>query len=281
MPIVREATLEDGAALSEYLPPRLGGTAGGFRRLFEYQWPIAKPDIGMLIEDGGHIRGFVGGIYSQRRIAGRLQPFCNVHSFAVDAEYRRFSLLMLQRLLGSADCTYTCFSASPRALEIFKAFKFQIVDAAKVMFTPLAGLTRLLRPGVRLRRATEAVDDLDPGEREIVRDHGSYRCGQFILEADDQRCYFVTIRRGLRVRAFADVLYASNPSLLVSHVGHVHTAIARTHHTPLLGLDRRFVPRAPAGTFTYARIHPLAFRSSVLREEDLDALYSELVPMYG
>lgn len=283
MATVREAVRADRPAVAEFLANSLGGRGGPalFRRFFDYGWLADKPNIGCLVEHDGRVRGFVGGIYSRREIRGCVHAFCNVHSFAVDPEFRALSLTLLTRLLDRRDYTYTCFSASPSVVEILRFFKFQIVDASKVVFTPAAGLLRVGRRGVRLRRGPSFADALDPVQRAIVRDHAGYRCGQFLLDARGEHCYFVTVRRGRDLRAFADVLYASNPALLVDYIAHVHLPVALTHRTALIGLDRRFVPKPPAGSFVYSRIRPLAFRSSVLNADEIDTLYSELVPMYG
>jgi hypothetical protein len=283
MASVRQAGVDDRQAVSEFLAGRLGsgGTAARFERLFDYAWFGEKPNLGWMIEDRGAVRGFVGAIYSRRLVRGRLQNFCNVHSFAVDHGYRSLSLPLLKQLLESTDQTYTCFSASPVALEILRFFKFHVADATKVMFTPASGLTRRLSTGVRLHHGAALADRLAPGERAIVDDHAGYRCGHFLLEADGARCYFVTVRRGRDVRAFADVLYASHVALLVKYIAHVHVPVALMHRTPLIALDLRLVGHRPAGTFLYSRVWPLAVKSAAVTVHDVDMLYSELVALYG
>jgi hypothetical protein len=283
MATIREAVEADLGAASEFLAKHLGGRGGPalFRRIFSYRWLADKPNIGFLVEHEGRVRGFVGGIYSRRKTRGEVHSFCNVHSFAVDPEFRTQSLQMLKCLLDRPGVTHTCFSPSPVAVEILRFFKFQVIDATKVVFTPVAGLRSLVRSGVRLHHGLAVIDKLDSTERAIVRDHAGYRCGHFLLEARGERCYFVTVRRGRDVRAFADVLYASNPQLLADYIAHAHIPVGLTHRTPLIGLDRRLVNQPPAGSFLYSGIRPLAFRSSTLRLEDIDMLYSELVPLYA
>jgi len=278
--IVRDATAADVPALSQFLSRRFGGRASAFTRVFGYSWAAEKPDLGLLIEDEQRIRGFIGAMYSDRPLRGEVRRFCNIHDFVVDPEYRALTLPMLGRLLAPRDRIYTCFSASPTVIEILKFFGFRIVDGSKVVFTPLsAPATR--RRGVRLHAAADVPEALDAAERRLLEDHSSYRCGHFVLEAKTDRCYFVTIRRGRDVRAFADVLHASDPSLLAACAGHVHAAVTRRHLTPLLGLDRRFVRRAPPGAFVYDRTRPVAYRAADVEPQEVDALYSELVPWYG
>jgi hypothetical protein len=282
MAIVREAGAADAPAVADFLARHLGhGRSELFRRIFDYRWLPEKPNLGFLIEHESQIRGFVGGIYCEREIRGQRHRFCNIHSFAVDPEFRKLSLPAMKRLLDQPGYSFTCFSASPGPLEILQFFKFHVVDATKVVFTPASGLTRLVTSGVRLYRGAALLERLGPSERAIVRDHAGYRCGHFLLEAHEGRCYFVTVRRGRDVRAFADVLYASNPGLLAACIAHAHVPVGLTHRTALIGLDRRFVPEPPAGSFLYGRVAPFTFRSTVLQLEDIDMLYSEFVPLYG
>lgn len=283
MATVRQAGVADRQVVSQFLAPRLGrgDSVAQFERLLDCQWLADTPDIGWIIEDNGNVGGFVGAIYSRRIVRGRLQAFCNVHSFAVDRRYRHLSLAMLKQLLDRTDQTYTCFSASPVALEILRFFKFQTTDATKVIFTPAAGLTRLVRRGITVRRGTEILGSLDPCERAIMEDHVGYRCGHFLLEADGARCYFVTVRRGRAFRAFADVLHASNPELLVKYIAHAQVPVAMTHRTSLIGLDRRLVTARPAGTFLFSKLWPLALKSTSVNISEVDLLYSELVPLCG
>ena len=281
MATVREATSQDVAAVTEFLSTRLRVAVTAFQPLFEYRWLPDKPNLGYLLEHEGRVRGFVGGIYSVRHVGGRLHRFCNVHSFAVDPDCRASSLLLLGRLLAEPDCTYTCFSASPTAQQIFKFFKFEFVDAAKVVFTPFSMCRLFADRRTRLHHAGAVFEQLAPIEQQICRDHRGYRCGQFLLEAGGSRSYFVTVRRGRGVRAFADVLFATNPALLAQHAGRVLATVAAVHRTTLFGLDARLVSYRAAGTFVYSRLRPLAFRSPDLRSGDIDGLYSELVPLFA
>lgn len=282
-PTVREAVFADTPSVAEFLGSRLGGEGPPlYRRIFDYRWLVNKPNIGFLIEQDGRIGGFVGGVYSQREIRGTVQSFCNVHSFAVDAPFRMLSLPMLERFLDRPNHTFTSFTATPSVVKILRFFKFQIIDAGRTVFTPVSGIGRLFKGAAQLHCGPNLESKLEPFERAIMRDHAGYRCGHFLLEASGARCYFVTIRRGRDVRAFADVLYANNPQLLIDYIAYAHLPVARTHGTALIGLvGRRFVSSRPAGSFLYSHVSPFAFRSSTLREEDIDMLYSELVPMYA
>jgi hypothetical protein len=283
-PVIREARPTDLPAIASYLAQRLGGAGGEqrFRRFFEYDWLADKPNLGFLIDDGCRVGGFIGAIYSRRRVRDVPQLFCNLTSWHVEERFRNLSLALVGRLLAPRDCTFTACSPSPRVIDVLKFFRFQVLDPEKVVFAPISGFGGLLRrPRARVFRGEDVVGSLTEPERRVFEDHRAYRCGHFIVERGSDRCYFVTVRRGHGPRAFADVLYASNPELFAESIASTHVPIALTHRTALTGIDRRLLRRRPAGAFSYRGLRPLMFRSDTVGAHEIDALYSELVPMYA
>jgi acetoacetyl-CoA synthetase len=287
-PIIRAALPGDLTAIAAYLTGALGGPGGAarYRSYLEYSWLDPKPDLGVLIEDAGRIRGFIGAIYARRAIAGREHVFCNLTSIAVDEAYRKQSLQLFGAILRRKDLTFTSFSASDQVTKIFDFFKFAHCANERVVTTPLSGLAALRHAfgGRRTRVVVEPamIDaELSAEERRIAEDHRRYRCGQFVVIRGPRRCFTVTVRRGRGARVFADVLYASDPALLIDCLPWVHAAALRFHRTVLVGVDRRWVARRPRLAFTYTRLRPIYMRSPTLSIEHIDPLYSEIVPMYG
>jgi hypothetical protein len=280
--VLREACAADLPAVAAYLAERLGRGEPHFRRYFEYGWLADKPNLGFLIEEGGRIGGFLGAIYVRRPVRGREQLFCNLTSWHVDDHLRSLSLEMMARCLARPGCTFTTFSPSEKVVAVLRHFRFEVLDPAKLLFAPVAGLSALLRrPGPRVTWGGDLPASLTGPERRIFEDHRAYRCGHFLVEWGGERCYFVTVRRGRGARAFADVLHASDPDLLARAIAWTHVPIALTHGTVLTALDRRLLARRPATAVAYRRLRPLLFRSDTVHAREIDLLYSELVPMYG
>jgi acetoacetyl-CoA synthetase len=286
--MIRPATPQDVGAIAEYLTAALKGSGGPrrYRSMLEYSWFDPKPDLGVLIEDGGRIRGFIGAIYARRTIAGRDHMFCNLTSISVDESHRKQSLQLFAAILGRKDLTFTSFSASEQVRQILDFFKFVHCANERVVTTPLSGMAALSRAvGARRPRVViepSALDtELAPTERRIAADHRRYRCGQFLLISGDRRCFAVTVRRGRGRRVFADVLYASDPPLLMECLPWVHATAFRFHRTVLLGVDRRWIPAPPRLAFIYTRLRPIYMRSPHLSIEAIDPLYTEIVPMYA
>lgn len=282
---IRPAGPGDMEAVASYLAAAFAHPDGParYRHYLDYSWLAHKPDLGVLLEDGGEVRGFVGAIYSDRRWGGETRRFCNLTSIAVHERYRKLTLQLLGSLLRRKELTFTCFSASDQVAKILDFFKFERCASEKIVVAPVSGL-RGLRHLARARVVTrpDALDDaLDDEQRVIARDHRAYRCGQLLLVNGKRRCFVVTVRRGRGRRAFADVLHASDPEMLIDHLPWIHGPLFRAHGTVLTGIDRRWLPRPPRVSFTYRKLRPIYARSSTVRLDQVDGLYSELVPMYG
>lgn len=283
-PFIREARAEDLPAVAAYLAPRMGhpDREQHYRRYWEYEWLADKPNLGFLIDDGGRVGGFLGAIYARRRVRGNEQLFCNLTSWHVDERFRNLSLMLMARCLARPNCTFTTFSPSEKVVAVLTRFKFQLLDSEKVVFAPISGMSGWVRwPRARIFWGEDLPVRLTDSERRIYEDHRSYRCGHFVIERGAERCYFVTVRRGHGLKAFADVLYASNPDLLADAIGCTHVPVGLTHKTVLTGLDRRLLRRRPRGAFGYRGLRPLMFRSDSLTADEVDTLYSEFVPMFG
>ncbi len=280
MPQLRAATESDLHAIGDYLASKLKPEPARYRRFFQYPWMREKPNLGYLIEDAGRIRGFLGAIYARRELPSGSRMVCNINSWAVDDEHRQLGLMLAKKLLDQKGMAFTCFTPSVRVVELLTFFKFETWSSEKVLFPIGSGLGRLtsvvrtgLIEGAELRRTA------DPKHAAILDDHANYHLACFALERGDRRCYVIAGRRGKGAKVFADVLYASDPALLVESVVRAHVHLARVLRTPIIGIDARWIERVPRDTLTYRKLRPLQYRGIALAE--LDTLYSELVPILG
>jgi hypothetical protein len=290
VPKVRAATPADRNAIADYLAQHLQGAGGAarYRRFFEYGWiaDADKPDLGMLVEDDGRVKGFIGAIYGRRVIRGREHKLCNLNCWRVDEDVRMHSLVMLKKLVDRREHDFVCVSPSDRVTEVLKFFKFQELDQGKILFAPGSGVPLDPRRWrVKVYDAKHGIEDhLDDEQRRVFRDHAPYRLVQWVIERGDRRCFAVMGRRGRGARVFADVLHVSDPALFVETIGLLVPRLLVTLGTPLVGLDRRYA--APAGvkpprTIAYDKLRRPLYLSKTLGPTDLDALYTEFVPMFG
>jgi hypothetical protein len=278
---IRPIDSADLVPVTQFLGERMRGAGGAarYRRTLQYTWSCERPNYGFLIEDAGQVRGVLGAIYSQRRIAGAEHRFCNMTGWCVDESYRWASLGLLRAMLAQPHYTFTNFSANPPVVTILERLGFQRLDSGKLLFpVGLAGLRAT--PGTRvLHRPADVRATLSPEDRVIFDDHARYRCGQFAIVAGDQCCYLVTVKRGRRSLYFADVLYASQPRLLAANIHSLFWPLFRRHGTLVIGIDARFVPAPHRFVIRFPR--PSFFRGSGLSPDCIASIYSEMVGIYG
>lgn len=282
---IRPAVEREIPRLAEFMASRLQGDGGPtrYRRYLEYRWNAPRPDVGIVIEDGGEIRGFIGAIYSVRTIAGHPHPFCNLTSIAVDPTHRKLTLNAFSQLFKRKDTTFTSFSSSEAVQKIFDFFKFAHRPGERII-VPItgAGIPRRLLRRVRVTTDLENIlAALGPDERRIAVDHSSYRCAQALIERGDRRSHVIAVRRGRGLKVFADVLYASDRTLLTEELASLQPSLMRSLGTLLVGIDPKWMPARPPLSFVYTKLRPTYARSPVVAIDDVDLLYSELVPMSG
>ena len=71
-----------------------GGEEKG-RKIFEYQWERYESHCGLILKDGSRTVGFLGMIFSRRRINGKIEKFCNLTSWYVHKAYRSRAISLI------------------------------------------------------------------------------------------------------------------------------------------------------------------------------------------
>lgn len=280
MPELRPATEADLPAIGDYLASKLRPDPARYRRFYQYPWMPDRPNLGYLIEHAGRIRGFLGAIYARRELPSGPRVVCNINSWAVDDDHRQLGLFLAKKLLDQKDMAFTCFTPSDRVIELLTFFKFETWPCEKVLFPVGSGLARASSAiRTRLIAGDELARTADPRHRRILDDHRGYRLARFALERDGRRCYVIAGRKGRGARVFADVMYASDPELLVDAIARVFPYLARTLRVAIVGVDARMIERIPRDTLIYRKLRPLQYRGIALAE--LDTLYSELPAILG
>jgi acetyltransferase (GNAT) family protein len=86
--------------------------------LFRNAWSD-NPGHGFALYEGGKAVGFIGTIFSNRRLLGRMEPICSLSSWIVLEEHRNASLLLLKPIMALRDFTIVNLTPAPVVYEIF------------------------------------------------------------------------------------------------------------------------------------------------------------------
>ncbi len=107
-----------------------------WRRLFEYPGVQGQPNLGFVLEAGNRLVGFLGAVYSSRRVEGRVEGFCNLSSWYVIPEFRTSGMALLRAALRQRDYTFTAFQPSQLNAQVLKLCGFRQVDSHKLLCGP-------------------------------------------------------------------------------------------------------------------------------------------------
>src|SRR5690242_7544788 len=109
LPIRDEDLREFCTFLHEHLSPAI--PVGQWVDAFRQHWRVEKPNNGFLIRaSDGTIVGGIGAIYSEQRVRGRAERFCNITSWCVLDAYRSHSMRLAMALVSQPGYHFTDFS---------------------------------------------------------------------------------------------------------------------------------------------------------------------------
>lgn len=273
------------------------------RPLFSYHWLEEKPSLGFVILQSGRLAGYLGAVYSDRRVGGQLLRFCNFTTLCLHPDFRgrarrtsgsllQYSKALGDYALGARDCIYTAFSANRAASRLLEGFDFRRISEHTVIFRPGANASTLIsRPARILSDPSRILPILEEEHRRYLRDHLPYHCAHYLVLEGSRYCYVVTrrlrVRRSvilgnwptdhIRKRYFpaGDILYLSDPEIAFRHWEQLKWRVMLRQRVVALACDEWMLgPDGPAGIKIPRVVHRLG---GTIEDRQIDKLYSEFV----
>lgn len=247
--------------------------------LFSQPWHSAEDYCGYGLFDGSEIVGFLGLIFSRRKIDGQVENFCNLTSWYVREAYRGRAISMMLPLRKLNNYTITDLSPSDRVIAIFKKLGFQELDTQITALPNIWGKLNLDRQLKITRDVTSIESQLDSKEKVLLQDHRSCpRCHHLLAEVNGEYCYIVfTLIKNTKF-PYCYIQYLSNSELFARYSMTMRQAIAIKHDTSIILIDRRLLRGTkPAFCFNLPVKTCKLYKSSRLKPEQIDNLYSEMV----
>jgi hypothetical protein len=256
-------------------------TKDHWRRLFTRNWDSPEDYCGYLLEQDGEVKGFLGLLFSERTINGRLEKFCNMTSWMVKQEWRGHSLQLLLEALKLKDCTFTNFTPSTGVARILKTLGFTEMESSDQILLPVPGFSYKRTRYRCLVDLDEIGERLSETDRNIFTDHRGLDCRHVLLSDGEKYCYLIVKNRSYKHLPFARVHYLSNPELFAASIDALRTNLCWRLKVAGLIVDNRYVD---GRAFTYSRAYPKQcatfFKSSTLGARDIDTLYSEMILLH-
>lgn len=241
-------------------------------------WSVENPNAGFMLVDGDDVVGVQLAFYSERRVNGSVERFCNLGAWCVLPEYRFHSLRLLRAVLRQDGYHFTDLSPSGNVVGVNEKLSFQHLDTTTAVVPNLPWPTL---PGRGRVSSDLAVIErtLTGAELELYRDHAAATAAcHAVLIRGNEHCY-VVFRRDRRkgLPLFASVLYVSNPPLFRALARRFARHLLVRHRVPAMLAEERIVGFRPRPSLRLRTPRRKMFRSPSLGPTQIDDLYSELV----
>src|ERR1700752_1285102 len=125
----------DVAAVADFLHANLNRRVppSTWARAMSAPWKVVAPNHGFMLRDGQRVVGAYLAFYSDRLMAGRMERFCNLASWAVLPEYRFHSVRLLKALLAQDGYHFTDLAPNEKVESVNARFKFRYLDTSMAL----------------------------------------------------------------------------------------------------------------------------------------------------
>ena len=250
------------------------------RMLFSAPWSD-NPQRGYALYDGGKAVGFIGTIFSKRKIAGRIEPVCSLSSWIMLPDYRSEVLKLLMPILKLRDQSILDPTPSPSAYGIFSQLGFVPLESERLIVPPVPGFGGTAR--TLSGSFTTSKADLErqlTGEERTIYEHHSWCAAarHVLLRRGERACYVVATPIHKKRLPFAEIQYASDWNLFWELRLAAHAALFPTTRAVALFVDKRFAEgRKPLLSVAWRcpRLYRPAHKG--IEPRMIDGLYSEMM----
>jgi hypothetical protein len=272
-------TAEDIDTVARFLCDNLGcrGGVDGWASAIRTPWPTEQPNHGFLLREEGAVVGVHLAFYSQRELDGQPEQLCNLAAWCVLPTHRQHGFRLLRALLAQRGYHFTDFSPSGNVVALNLRLGFEPLDTTTALVPNLplparSGNVRLSADPDELARRLRGRD-LD-----IYRDHVRAPAAHHLLLTRGEETCHVIFRRDRRksLPLFASIVHVSNQALFQIAAGRVYRHLLLRHGIPLTLNELRVVGSRPRFALMLRSSRPKMYRSTTLRPEQIDYLYSEL-----
>ncbi len=260
--------------LSSRIPPET------WRGSFTHDWSVERPNYGFMLLADGVIAGVLCAIYSDQEISGRLEKFCNPHSWCVLDAYRKQSVDLVVQLLKQKNLHFTMLSPNPSVAEVFRFFRFKSMDTRTWLAPNIPVPKRWSRSMLVTAEPDKIASHLSGAAKRNFEAHRRIPWLEHVLFGDHEGyCHVVfKVGRWRRLRC-ADVLYASSRRGFRRHFRQLTSFWLRSRGIVWTRAEARLAGFKPMLAVELKRYQPKFFLSERLTESEVQNLYTELVAL--
>ncbi|WNM64018.1 hypothetical protein [Candidatus Nitrospira neomarina] len=248
-------------------------------KLFNYNWEKDEDYCGLGLLHGGNVVGFLGTIFSRRRIKNKEIKFCNLTSWYVKEEFRNKALSLMWPIQRLKDYTVTDLTPTRDVSLILDKLGFDELDSRIRILLPFqCGRRKHDAPSaVFINDGNTIIDLLSDTDSKVFHDHLPSQCKHSVIKDKLDYCYIIYTVISVRKINCAYIHYLSNLDLFLKYNDQFRNDLLTSCNANFIILDSRLVRNENLpSSFTFPVRAPKFFKSSILTAQQIDNLYSEL-----
>lgn len=252
-----------------------------WKQVFINHWNVPEDYHGFILVKDGEVKGFLGAIFSTRVFNGQVEKFCNMTSWIVDEGCRGQSLLLILELLKLKNYTITNFTASQGVSVILQKIGFTPIETQQQLLLPVPTFS-LNKRTYHCEFKREAIGQkLSEADFKIFEDHLAFDCTHILITSGRDYCYLIVKRIKRRHLPFAKVHYLSNAGLFIKAQDSLRVKICvNLKVAGLLVAERYLKGHQLRYDKKFPREYGAFYKSTKIRPEEIDTLYSEMILLH-
>lgn len=277
-PIQAEHLQEVGVFLYEQMGRRIA--AADWVRSLTRPWAAEVPNHGMQLRDDGRLVGVLLAVYSDQSIDGRVERFCNPHSWCVLDGYRSGSLQLVLEVIRQRGYHFTMYTPNPKVAEVFLGLRFRLLDD-RLLYLPHWPAPWALRGGRFAEGRPERIGALlQAAARAEFEAHRDLPWLRFVaFGAPGDACLAIYKPTRIKRLPAARLLHLSDPTALERHRGLLQQHLLWHAGLLLTQVEARFLSATPRGAIQRRRSQPKMLSSRSLSDGQARDVYSELTAL--
>jgi hypothetical protein len=260
--------------LNKRIPPQ------AWVRSLQHPWSETRPNFGVQLRDGARLVGVFCAIYSDQTIDGRVERFCNPHSWCVLETHRRHGIGLVLALLKQTGYHFTMLTPNPKVAEIFRGLRFRDLATAMVIFPNRPSIAAYL-PGRFIETDPQRIAGrLSGAARRDFELHRDIPWLRFLAVGRNSQCCLVVYKRDRWKRLpCARVIHVSDAHVLDSNLQLLCHGLLLRSGLLVTKVESRFLLREPRIAYRTQRTQGKLFLSRTLQDGQIRDLYSELASL--
>lgn len=277
-PIVEADLIEATTFLHKHLNSRI--TVQAWKDSFNPKWSQSAPNFGFQLKNGNNIVGIICAIYSEQVIDGKVEHFCNPHSWCVLKDYRKQSINLVLAVLQQKGYHFTMFTPNPDVATVFRYLKFKDLSNAQTLYIHYPTIKRWLS-GYRIISNFDTIKTVLHGnDLKVFSDHCHLDWLKHIIFGYENDLCHIIYKPGIYKRlTCANILYVSNAEFFKKYHSLLSHYFLISEKIFLSKIESRFFPDKQRFTFSLISTQPKLFLSKELEGKHIKNIYSELMAL--